>query len=302
MVDRNAESGKRRARRAAPAGAALAALLLAALVALEGCGSARPPALAPAAAPEARDLLAALTSRPEPAAMEGRGLLRIEAGDRRAPALQARFALQRAAGAQLGLRPGAFSPVLSLWVGERAWSLRLPRQRVAFESSVDLQLHLSGDTLRERSGESLLTAAVLRDLAWFLFHPAALAERMEIEGIGRGPSGWVMRGRLEQNLAPACRAEIWTTPEGRAVTLWALQDSAGRSILRVGYEPPFEAGRSDGQISFICNPLDVKGDLVFEGLRPASAGVPARPPLPAGWQLAPVEEIASWIEGLADPE
>jgi hypothetical protein len=271
--------------------ATLTALAAALIVAVGGC---RPPAPSPAIPPpdpvSLRDRFPATAT----AVLAGRGTLRLEIEGRRMPALSVQLAVRHRGGGSLMLRPGALAPVLTLWAGEQAWSLRLPRERVAFEAAA----------AEEGGAEAaaLLTAWMLTRVGWYVVSPATLVgDLVDAQTVAQGQA-WILRGRVGDAPRGVRSAEVWIDPASGGIALWAIHDEQGRSLLRVAYDPPLESGRDPSRISFSVESLQARGDLVLRTLGPAGAPSATRPPLPDGWRLLPADELPDYIGSLAGPD
>jgi hypothetical protein len=267
--------------------AALAAVLIVAAI---GC---RPPVPSAGVPPADPASLRARLSATTPPVLAARGTLRLEIEGRRFPALNAHLAVRRRGGGSLMLRPGVLAPVLTLWAGERQWSLRLPRERVAFEAG----------PADEESGEppAVLSAGMLARIGWYLVSPATLAgDLVDPEVISREQM-WILRGRIGDGPRFVRAAEVWIDPVSGGIALWGLLDARGRSLVRVAYDPPFESGQAASRISFSAEPLQARGELLLRALGPADAPSSTCPPLPADWRRLSAEELPDYLESLTGP-
>jgi hypothetical protein len=270
--------------------AALAVIAAALIAATNGC---RPPAPPTAVPPvDLASLRARLPATTTPV-LAARGTLRLEVEGRRLPALSTQLAVRHPGGASLMLKPGALAPVLTLWANDQEWSLRLPRDRVAFEAG----------PADERGGEPpvVLSAGMLTRAGWYLVSPASLVDDLVDPVITEQGQVWVLRGRIGVGPQAVRAAEVWIDPASGGITLWALTGERGRSLLRVAYDPPLESGRTVSRISFSVEPLQVRGELLLRALGPGDAPSSVRPALPGNWRRLPVDELPDYLESWADP-
>ena len=261
------------------------------LVGGSGCAAHRPvPAagLAPAGrVAAAESLRAGLTAQPAAVAMVGRGKVRFDLGGRRYPILEARWRLDREAGGLLQLRPGLLAPVLTLWIDAQSWSVRLPRERVAFVSDAS-------------RSDSLLSAAGLRWLLAGIAQPTRLLATLAAAPLERRGERWLVRGRPD-GLPPQIAAlEVWLDPAG-GIALWSLLGPEGRSWLRVAYHPPRRRDEETGRIELFAEPVDLHAELLVRRSAVAAPGGAPPPPLPSDWQTLRAEEIPRFLERLIEP-
>jgi hypothetical protein len=294
-------SGALRAFLALPALAALAVLLSIS----SGC---RPPRPAPVLAPATPDSLCAwLGESAAPSAFSGKATLRITIDGRRVPALNAQFVVFREQGIRMVLRPGVLGPVLSLWVGEREWDLRFPRQQVAFAWGTTAAMRASpppdaggpeGADRLDRTG--IPSPAALTRIGWCLVAPATLVGSLREPVLTEQGGRWILRGRLSQDFGAARSAEIWIDSGSRGIALWSLEDASGRTLARVAYDPPFESGSKECRMSFLLPGLDAQGGVAVERLAPHDDPPGPRPVLPSGWELIPSQELPEFLQRLTE--
>ena len=260
---------------------------------LSGCRPPPPAVAETAAAPEDPDSLrAAALPGSSPAALKGRGSCRLHVGDRGLPTLSISYAL-RASGA-LGaiLRPGLLPPVLGLWAGPDGMSLRLPRERAAFE-------------LPDAAEPDALSGRLVARMGWYLLAPGDLLRSLERPRLLSRGGHWIFTGTPREIAPLAARAEIWLEKEDLDIERWSLWLRGGEPLLHVIYEPPVPglcgSGGSHG-LHFVIAPLDTRGTLRLRSIGPTEPTPMRRPPLPSSWNLFPWNQIERRLEVDLGPE
>jgi hypothetical protein len=168
--------------------------------------------------------------------------------------------------------------------------LRLPRERVAFETS------------EASSAAAALTPAELLRIGWLLLRPDALAADLEDPTwIPRGEA-WVLRGRPATPVAGARLVELAIEPATQAVSLWALIGRSGESLLRVAYDPPLAPEDARSRLTLLAPGLQLRGTLRLHGLQATSLAGRAPPPLPLDWQVVSGEEVADVLAAWAEEQ
>jgi len=254
--------------------------------ALSGCArTGTPPPPAVSGPLDESTLLTALRADRSTEVLEGRGLLRVEAGDESVPGLNARFVVSTSGGGMLQLRPGVLPPVLNLWAGTDSWILLLPRQKLFSQASPG----------RDPSGD----AAALGRLASGLFAPQAMAADLLAPSVLRHDGQFILRGHPASPGSIPGEVEVVIDARTLAVSRWSLLAANGESLVRVAYEPPLVGPDFRGAIFFLLPALDIRGSLEIRELRPAGRTPSAMPVPPPTWQSVPPDDLPDVLRSLA---
>jgi hypothetical protein len=281
--------------------------LLLTLLAAGGCRPGRTvPRLPDAASVQA--LLEPAPGQEAPRSARGRATLRLRVGERDLPALGLSFTLREASEVGAVLRPGVLAPVLSLWAGADGWTLRLPREKAAFDQVHEIGasgLLRPGPEASPEAGCVPTGPAIGRICAWMLA-PQALLEDLRDVVLRRDGEEWIVTGTPAGLGTPVVAVEVHLTAQGGAVVRWDLRSGDSSPLVHVEYSPPRGAGlgRTGQVIRFELAPLAAVGTLTHDFIRAQVPDARERPPVPAGWSCQAGTELGPALarlqENLAD--
>jgi len=279
---------------------------LAVLVLALGGAGCRPgrtvPRLPDAASVEA--LLRPAAGAEAPRSASGRASVRLRVGERDLPALSLSFSLREASQMGAVLRPGALTPVLSLWSGADGWALRFPRQKAAFDLEHEpglvglLDLEPQG---QPQAGSTPTGPAVGKMGAWILA-PHALLEDLRDVALRQEGEAWIVSGSPAGMGGRDLRVEVHLTAWEGAILRWSLKSEASTPLIQVEYAPPRGSGvgRAGQRIHFELAPLETVGTVRLDFIRAHLPGLRERPPLPEGWVHYDGSELGAALERLRE--